>query len=58
VDDDQAVLDALDREIQALEDKYAQLAAQHDLLSQKVERLYQELLSEFDQRWPPLKTVE
>lgn len=58
MDDDQEVLDALDREIQALEDERAQLAAQYDLLGQEVKRLYQKLLSEFDQRWPPLKTAE
>jgi len=47
----------LDSQALSLEERLAHLEAEQRKLRQELERLYAELMSEFEKRWPPLKRM-
>jgi chaperonin cofactor prefoldin len=47
----------LDSQAHSLEERLAHLEAEQRKLRQELERLYAELMTEFEKRWPPLKRM-
>ena len=50
-------LTRLDNQAHALEERQAHLEAERRKLHQELGRLYSELMTEFEKRWPPLKRM-